>query len=124
LPNLVTFDAISTELPFAGDVEFGYKYFNISHRTYYQSEIIYERGIRIRTVKGVVRHETFRDVILELFDATKGRNLPFEFIPDTANMSDVWPMRWSEDTLRIIRQAPQIVDIRIEMEEVSPGLIP
>ena len=90
-------------------------------RTFGGSDWIYDKGYRIRTASGTLKREADRLVWLAIAQAAKGRNIPFLFIPDL-DVNDCWYVRFSESSLRGLRQMQNVSEVTITLEEVSSGL--
>ena len=106
----------------AGSVGIDYDWPTRELTTFYDTHLIYDKGIRIRTASGKLKRETDRLTWLAIAQAAKGRNIPFLFIPDI-DVNDCWYVRLAETSLRGLRQMQNVSDVTITLEEMSNGLV-
>ena len=87
-----------------------------SLRTHAGTELIHDKGIRIRHASGQTVDEDDRAVQEVAWDAARGRALPFLFVPDT-DVNDAWwvrfdgPPEWSYTTLEIAPTSMAVTEL-------------
>jgi hypothetical protein len=96
---------------------------NITIPTFYQAKIKYERGIRIRSWKGVSRKDADRTALLDLWAAAKGQIDPWLLIPD-ASVNDALWVQFKNDKISEGVLEHSVSDLVIEVEELGMGQAP
>lgn len=101
-------------------VQFREDWPNVEMRTFYQSRLVWERGVRVRSASGVVAVEEDRPALMNLARAAKGSTIPWLLIPeqtvnDAMYVRFTGPFEWT-------RQVPDASEIPIDVEEAPMGL--
>lgn len=90
--------------------------------TFYGKVLQYDTGIVLRRARGIVIREADRQTILALWQATKGNVLPFLFIYDIS-VNDPWLVRFGVETAQWVRNAPNVSEMAVVLDEVASGLV-
>jgi hypothetical protein len=94
----------------------------VSGRTFYGALLQYDTAVLLRTARGIVIKESDRQLIFALWQTTRGNTLPFLFIPEIT-INDPWLVRFGAETVEWVRNAPNVSNMTIVLEEVANGLI-
>jgi hypothetical protein len=107
--------------------DLSFKWPTIRHKTFAGSKLVYRRGTRQRSARGVCERETDRASLLILHQmsqhpsyANDQGEIPFLFIPDAA-VNDAWYVALDEDEMRWIRQMQNRSETAIAFTEVNCG---
>ncbi len=92
----------------------------IRHKTFGGSLLQYNKRIQIRSCSASVDWEEDRALFRQLEQEASGQVVPFLFIPDEAE-NDAWYVQLSGDSFHERPTNPGIIEMPIEMVEVSPG---
>lgn len=110
------------ELPWRPGARFGEDHPDFAITTEMESILRYDSGIRIRWARGPLVLDTDRAVIYALWQALKGRNVPFVFVPDLA-VNDGWYVHMERPTIEWARTAPGLSPHEFGVRELSMGLV-
>lgn len=107
----------------SGDVEWDVEWPSTREQGYYGANLIYDRGVRLREVKGKTRRGTDQALLYAVMQASKGQYSPFLFVPE-ATANDAWfatagkpNLTWQQRT-----SAGKVMETEFIIREVSMGL--
>jgi hypothetical protein len=110
-------------MPLLLNVEFAKRHPIIKHTTFYHHDLKYDRGIRYGRATGSLIDDDDRQLVLDLWDATRGPLYPFLFIPDV-DVNRAWLAEFSDEEMAWTRGGPDYGDLRVVIKETVSGLIP
>lgn len=106
-----------------GEVEWETEWPNSTERGYYYGQMTYDRGVRLRSVRGETLRGVDQAILYAVQESGKGQLNPFLFVPDST-VNDAWfakpsdaALRWKQSTSGRTRMVTEF-----GIHEVSMGL--